>query len=295
MNASVVFFVSVHCPVGALSNQKIGKSGSPMKRWTLYNISEAKEYIPSLIGLLNLLKSHSLCTMPTPYLPLQSRVWNFSCGSGPNSKTPTSSTKMLIVHIVILVLDQTVVSISEVGECLVHLFTIVKVLGLSTLRRMWCRCFRNWKMGVKVRYLVAKWCGGLFFSQVTASENRFPFKMHDSEIVGNQKSLLYETVKKYRTADASCFYPGLFFFCGSSMSCHVMAAFFHFMALGKLKRPCYPILGEKGREGWWTPWSSFFLKSHSFGLLAPHTTYASYEDLLTEARSALHKNFTWIL
>ena len=49
----------------------------------------------------------------------------------------TSSTKMLIVHIVILVLDQTVVSISEVGECLVHLFTIVQVLGLSTLR-MWC-------------------------------------------------------------------------------------------------------------------------------------------------------------
>ena len=186
-----------------------------MKQWTLYNIPEAKEYIPSLMGLLNLLKSYSpLCTMPTPYLPLQSRVRNFSCGSGPNSKTPTSSTKMLIVHIVILVLNQTVVSISEVGECLVHLFTIVKVLGLSTFEEDHrCRCFRNWKMGVKVRYLVAKWWSGLFFSHKLLLVSLFPFKMHDSQIFGSQKSLWNVMERRMRPLFllvCSCF-------CGSSM------------------------------------------------------------------------------
>jgi len=81
---------------------------------------------------------------------------------------PTSSTKMLVVHIVILVLDQTVVSISEVGECLVHLFTIVQVLGLVNFEAVVLSVSRKLEDGGRYRTWwpnIMKW--PVFFSQVT--------------------------------------------------------------------------------------------------------------------------------
>ena len=55
---------------------------------------------------------------------------------------PAVSTKCLVVHIVILVLDEAVMGIREVREGLVHLLAVVEVLGLPRTENPSALCTR---------------------------------------------------------------------------------------------------------------------------------------------------------
>ena len=129
-------------------------------------------------------------------------------------------------------------SISEVGECLVHLFTIVQVLGLVNFEAVVLSVYRKLEDGGRYRtwwpnimkrpvfshklpsreltyppdkayltmmfFFFCRW--DMLVSWRVLLVNLFPFKMHDSQIVGSQKVIM-KPVVPYRTADASSFSP----------------------------------------------------------------------------------------
>ena len=220
---------------------------------------------------------------------------------------------MLIVHIVILVLDQTVVSISEVGECLVHLFTIVQVLGLVNFEAVMLRCFGNWKM-VAGTVLGGQmlWSGLFFLTSYPSREltcppdkaylkmiflfprwdtlvswrvllvNFFPFKMHDSQSSEVRRSLWnwwYRIEQLMRPVFLLILEP-----CGDVyilasvwtpiLSCHG-SLFFHGTRETKTTWCSLSLVKKVGRADGYLHLHllRFFFKSHSFGLLAPQAAH----------------------
>ena len=64
--------------------------------------------------------------------PQVSRANTQSCGP---RTIPFDLAELLVVHVVILILDEAVVGICEVGQGLVHLLPVAQVLGLRFIRR----------------------------------------------------------------------------------------------------------------------------------------------------------------